>query len=220
MSFGGRLGYDDAGNTANTQVVLHDYPDAPLIFETRGLPQSKEAQSRLGRLDGQLPRLAGRRRRAVRERLRRFRRASTIDVQAFDNDGEEIEAWRGGGDHFDNFLDAVRSRKRGDLNADVLEGHLSSALCHTGNISHQLGRAATGERDPGRRSRTTSGSAIRSSGCSPICGRTKSMSTSRSSRRASWLEMDPATERFTNNDAANEMLRREDRQPFVVPEIA
>ena len=25
VSFGGRLGYDDAGNTANTQVVLHDY---------------------------------------------------------------------------------------------------------------------------------------------------------------------------------------------------
>jgi hypothetical protein len=35
-----------------------------------------------------------------------------------------------------------------------------------------------------------------------------------------WLEMDPATERFTNNAAANELLRREDRKPFVVPEIA
>ena len=44
ISFGGRLGYDDAGNTANTQVVLHDYAKAPLIFETRGLPKSKEAQ--------------------------------------------------------------------------------------------------------------------------------------------------------------------------------
>jgi hypothetical protein len=35
-----------------------------------------------------------------------------------------------------------------------------------------------------------------------------------------WLEMDPATERFTNNPAANELLRRQDRRPFVVPEIA
>jgi hypothetical protein len=34
------------------------------------------------------------------------------------------------------------------------------------------------------------------------------------------LKMDPATERFTNNEAANELLRREDRKPFVVPEIA
>jgi hypothetical protein len=35
-----------------------------------------------------------------------------------------------------------------------------------------------------------------------------------------WLEMDPATERFTNSAPANELLRREDRKPFVVPEIA
>ena len=30
--------------------------------------------------------------------------------------------------------------KREDLKADVLEGHLSSALCHLGNISYRLGR--------------------------------------------------------------------------------
>jgi hypothetical protein len=35
-----------------------------------------------------------------------------------------------------------------------------------------------------------------------------------------WLEMDPKTEQFTNNSTANEMLRRNDRKPFVVPEIA
>ena len=33
------------------------------------------------------------------------------------------------------------------------------------------------------------------------------------------LTMDPATERFTGNDAANTMLTREYRAPFVVPEI-
>ena len=61
VSFGGRLGYEDAGNTANTQVVLHDYPERPLIFETRGLPKSKALNWRSG--DGQLQRLADRRRR-------------------------------------------------------------------------------------------------------------------------------------------------------------
>ena len=43
------------------------------------------------------------------------------------------------GDHFKNFLDAVRSRKLEDLNADVLEAHYSSALCHLANISYRLG---------------------------------------------------------------------------------
>src|ERR1043166_6850190 len=32
LSLGGRLGYEDDGETANTQIVYHDYPKAPLIF--------------------------------------------------------------------------------------------------------------------------------------------------------------------------------------------
>jgi hypothetical protein len=35
-----------------------------------------------------------------------------------------------------------------------------------------------------------------------------------------WLEMDPSTERFTNNQAASDMVRRTDRKPFITPEIA
>ena len=35
--------YDDDGDTPNTQVVIHDYATAPLIFEVRGLPSRPEA---------------------------------------------------------------------------------------------------------------------------------------------------------------------------------
>jgi len=45
--------------------------------------------------------------------------------------------------HMANFLKAVRSRNREDLNADILEGHLSSALCHLGNVAYRLGRKLT-----------------------------------------------------------------------------
>jgi hypothetical protein len=45
----------------------------------------------------------------------------------------------GGGDHFGNFIAAVRSRKVADLNADIAEGQLSAALCHLPNISYRLG---------------------------------------------------------------------------------
>ncbi|RPI89426.1 MAG: gfo/Idh/MocA family oxidoreductase, partial [Planctomycetaceae bacterium] len=38
VSYGGRLGYVDAGETANTQVSIHDYGDKLLVFEVRGLP--------------------------------------------------------------------------------------------------------------------------------------------------------------------------------------
>ena len=50
-----------------------------------------------------------------------------------------MQEFKGGGDHYGNFLQAVRSRKHEDLHADIQEGHLSSALCHLGNISWRLG---------------------------------------------------------------------------------
>ena len=47
---------------------------------------------------------------------------------------------KAGGDHFGNFIDAVRSRKRGDLTAEIEEGAISSTLVHLANISYKLGR--------------------------------------------------------------------------------
>jgi hypothetical protein len=49
----------------------------------------------------------------------------------------------GEGNHFENFTNAVRSRKPEDLDAPVLAGHYSSALCHMGNISYRLRRSLT-----------------------------------------------------------------------------
>ncbi len=42
--------------------------------------------------------------------------------------------------HFTNFIDCVRSRRWQDLNADILEGHLSTSLSHLGNIAARLQR--------------------------------------------------------------------------------
>ena len=42
--------------------------------------------------------------------------------------------------HWENFIGAVRSRKREDLNAEIEEGALSCNLVHLANISYRLGR--------------------------------------------------------------------------------
>ena len=42
--------------------------------------------------------------------------------------------------HFTNFMDCVRSRRWQDLNAEILEGHLSTSLCHLGNIACRLNK--------------------------------------------------------------------------------
>jgi len=52
------------------------------------------------------------------------------------------------GDHYANFIQAVRSRKTEELNAPVETAHFSSALAHLGNIAYRLGRRL--EFDPAR----------------------------------------------------------------------
>lgn len=42
--------------------------------------------------------------------------------------------------HFRNWIAACRSRKREDLSADILEGHMSAALCHLANIAYRVDR--------------------------------------------------------------------------------
>jgi predicted dehydrogenase len=48
-----------------------------------------------------------------------------------------------GGDHFKNFIDAVRAHDKSKLNGPVETAHLSSGLAHLGNISHRLERQLT-----------------------------------------------------------------------------
>ena len=60
---------------------------------------------------------------------------------------EKGPARRAGGDHYANFIKAVRSRKTSDQNGPVETVHLASGLAHLGNISYRLGRVLTF--DPG-----------------------------------------------------------------------
>jgi predicted dehydrogenase len=47
---------------------------------------------------------------------------------------------KGKENHFANFIDCVRSRKKEDLSAPVEEGHISCTLVHLANVSYRLGR--------------------------------------------------------------------------------
>jgi hypothetical protein len=127
FSLGGRFGYTDDGQTANTQLCVFDYTDAKMIFEVRGLTTDAYKGAKVGNIwvgtDGYVvcPNYAG--------------------GSAYDKAGKEVAKFNGGSDqhHFDNFVKAVRSRKHEDLNCDISEGHLSAALCHLANISLRMG---------------------------------------------------------------------------------
>jgi predicted dehydrogenase len=135
IGLGGRFGYVDDGETANTQICVFDYGDSELIFEVRGWPSTspypgKESAKGAGK------NFVGNVFYGSEGVLVCPNYTSAI---AYNNAGEVIRRFDAGGDHFGNFIKAVRDRKAEGLNADILEGHLSSALCHLGNISYRLG---------------------------------------------------------------------------------
>jgi predicted dehydrogenase len=218
ISVGGRLGYEDAGDTPNSQIVLHDYAAAPLLFETRGLPSSKKSQRRWGDSmdsyrDSQIGVIV------QCENGHVLASSNYGRVDAFDADGERIETFRGGGDHFANFVDAVRSGRREDLHADVLDGHLSSALCHTGNVSHRLGE----KRSASEINQAVAGNEFLAEATERLLTHLRANEVDVDAPVVTlgpWLELDPVTERFTNSESANHFVRREDRKPYVIPQIA
>jgi predicted dehydrogenase len=205
LSFGGRLGYDDDGETANTQVIYQAYEKAPLLFEVRGL----ETKAHMGAGVGCVIHCEG----------GHVVVPSYTSAKAYDKEGKEIKNWSGGGNHFENFIKAVRSRKQADLHSDILEGHLSSALCHTGNISYRLGQ---------QKGREELDAALKSDpALVESFGRmvehlaaNKVDLTATPITLGMPLTMDPASETFPGNEAANAMLTRPGRAPFAVPDKA
>lgn len=209
-SVGGRMGYVDDGETPNTQIVYHDYEKAPLVFEVRGLTESPESKDQPKYKDAAVGVIIECENGYVA--VRNYR-----TVQAYDWNDEKIMEWKGEQNHFENFINAVHSRKHTDLNADIWEGHLSSALCHTGNISYRLGSAASREKieDVIKPDYDASGAFERMAehlGKHSIDLKKTPLTLGPS------LIMDPKVEKFIGNEDADALLRREYREPFVVPE--
>jgi hypothetical protein len=139
----------------------------------------------------------------------------------YDYSGKKIRQFKvsGGGSHHANFIKAVRSRKVSDLNADILEGHLSTALCHMGNISYQLGQTASRDdiiestksnkvlQDAFERFQEHISLNLVDLQKTPVI-------------LGPWLRMNSKKERYIGDfgDMANMYLIRNYRKPFVVPE--
>jgi hypothetical protein len=141
---------------------------------------------------------------------------------AFDRSGNKVKEFsgRGGNDwHIGNFLQAVRSRRLQELNADIEEGHISSALCHLANISYRLGETVPVEEAISRwmncgvsdnAKQMLERSILQLAAADPHVSRTG---------MAMGVELvcDPASETLPGNEQASQMLTRSYRKPFVVP---
>ena len=208
VSVGGRFGYVDQGETPNTQVTLMDFGQTQLIFEVRGL----SGAGYRGQSVGNVFHLEN----GVIAGNRFYPRGETGAGEAI----PQMEARRGpGANHFANFIAAVRSRRVADLNADIEEGHYSSALCHLANISMQMGTNAPFT--PRTRAFGDNAQALEAvermeahlSGA-PHNLRLADLQLKVGPR----LEVQARTENFNGNADANRLLTRQYREGFVVPD--
>ena len=202
ISVGGRVGYEDAGETPNTQMVVHNFRNHTIVQEVRGLksdPFSEDfgAGWIIHGTDGFI-----------------------AESSLFDPQGKLVKTFdQPSENHFANFINAVRLRRREVLNADILEGHQSSALCHLGNISHRIGQTAS----PHGILKQLEGYQLHddvAKTCARMVDHLKdnNVDLNRAKLRLGpLLQIDAQTETFVDNQEANSLLARQYRAPFVVP---
>jgi predicted dehydrogenase len=204
LSYGGRFGYEDAGETANTQVCIHDYGDKQIIFEVRGLPSDPVRGAGVGVI------FYGTKGYVVM--------TSYTAGASFDLEGNLVKKFSGDEDHFGNFISAVKSRKPEELNADIEQGHYSSALCHLGNISMNLGDLVTADEVKERFAGNTESLETFGRFSEHLGKNTVDLSKTKL-RLGKQLKIDPKKEVFTGEFAemANPLLSRDYRKDFCLP---
>ena len=201
ICLGGRFGYKDQAETANTQLAIFDYGESLLVFEVRG----REGKTNMG----------------VSNHVYFDQNAKQTNVQSRETHGikniKDPLADRGDVDIFENFIQAVRSRKEVDLDAHVYEGHVSSGLCHLANVSYRLGEKTSYRKKTKpfgnnpkaseyfeRMQEHLKDNGLKLEETDYIVGRT--------------LAFDASTESIKGDEEANQLLSRQYRPPYVVPD--
>jgi predicted dehydrogenase len=198
ICFGGRFGYKDQAETANTQLAIFDYGESLLVFDVRGL----SGKSNMG----------------VSNHVYFDKNAKQKNSASHGLKGiKDPLADRGKVDIFENFIEAVRNRKEEHLDAHVYEGHVSSGLCHLANVSYRLGEKSSFNKKNKSFSSNKKGyeyfermqEHLKENGLNLeetdyIVGRN--------------LEFDAKTETIKGDDEANALLSRNYRSPYIVPD--
>lgn len=215
MAAGGRVAWNDAGESPNVHFVYFDTGEIPTVIGLSNLPAGKDASrgspKHPGPGSGYIVYCEGGRFEGQRGR-----------GAAYDPQGKLIREFRGnsgGRLHQQNFIDCVRSRDASQLNTDVEVGNDSTGWCNLANIAFLAGQLYTPE------------AAAELSRQLPLWGQLhEEMSAHLAAHEVPLsqlslspiLELDPAQGRFIGPHAqrANAFIKRDYRAPYVVPEIS
>jgi predicted dehydrogenase len=224
LAGGGRLAWNDAGESPNVHFVYFDTGIVPVIFSLSNLP-TQRPQNQVSDEDyAKLPALAYRGTRSgyVIQFEDGYYAGGRGGGWAHDNAGKRVQQFKGdgGGAHAKNFINALRSRKREEQNAEIEQTHYTSAWCHLANIAYRLGK----NYEPGQAEQSAKdfkpwgelldqfNKHLDANGVDPKDPNLK---------LSGFLEIDPQKETFVGPSATPEalaLLTREYRKGYEVPE--
>jgi predicted dehydrogenase len=207
ISIGGRFLFNDACDVPNTQIIYYDFPTAPMLYEVHNLRKAKGSND--------MPDFRGERVGVVVDC-----EGGSVSLYrgiAWDNEGKEVQKFSGGGNHFANFIEAVRKGDRAHLNADVEVGHRSTAVCHVGNISYRVGEVASLQEQRAAVKDIPVFNEMYDRYLEHLAANEIDPNTS---ILGPWLEVDRENECFRDHAKANEIAHGWYREPYVVPDLS
>lgn len=134
-STGGYYAFDSDQEIPNVQYATFEYEDGSVIHtEFNGLYTNKVPGKVLNGTKGYME--------GNKVFFGRNNEPGPIFSRETKTKTEQTELVTGsvGVDHWSNFIECIRTRRWQDLNCDILEGHMSTALCLLANISFRTGR--------------------------------------------------------------------------------
>ena len=139
VAAGNRFAWDDNGQTPNMHFALMDHDGLPVVVDIRNLPDPRRSGGKGGAV-------------YLKSRGGNYIQCEDAVIRlsrggggAYDRNDKRIKQYKGnaGAGHAQNFIDAMRSRRRQDLAAEIEVGHQSTAICHQANIAWRAGSEAT-----------------------------------------------------------------------------
>ena len=209
-SLGGRLGYEDQGQTPNMQLAVYEFGDVTVVIEVRGLLEKGKTA------DGEIE--------FPTKVTNEFYTSEGMvrDGKFFPKEGgkthdvtiDPVHVMPGGAVRQLHRLHPHESPK--GVNAPILNAHYSAALCHLANISFRLGKQVPFTQEPDGMAnpqiaesfetikRNLKGVGVNLDKATYRMGRT--------------LAIDPKAESFISDPEADKLLTREYRAGYEVPE--
>lgn len=211
---GGRVVWDDAGQTPNLMFARLEAAGVPVVFALSNLPKTPGGKDPLQFEDTQSGYIVN-----CSGGSYHGRRGGGVAV---DREGKTIRKFKGTGgsrEHYQNFLAAVRSRDHQALNAETVVGHDSTNWSHVINAAW---RSADARGLMSSADAPTAGPLAEVGGLMEKHVQAYGADAAAGLRLSGQLAIDPAAEAFVGSgaEAANAYLGpREFRGPYVIEPV-